>query len=429
MGSVHPWAYVPLWCAAAVCAGLLAVRAGAHRKPGAPSPDRPGRRRAPLLLPGLAMAAWAAVQLLPLPPSGAPLTASRGDTLRGIAFVASLLSFHLAAVVVLEERAARVRFRRGVMVLGVVLAVLAIVQLAAGTGRIYGVFTPLEHGIAFGPFPNRNHFAGYMLMVIPVGLAVLSREAQAWRRGLGLRPPWRQRLLQLSSPSGSRVLMGAAAVLAATCALVASSSRGALCAFAAALMLGALTARRRQAPPAWTLALAFVVMALAWLGTERLEIRFGRVVADAPGRTLVWRDTLARMQGRWLTGSGFNTFETAFSRVEPFALPAGATAWPASFLAQAEAVGGRPGVRALAGEKRRGWYREAHNDYLQLLAETGVPGLLIGLWAAAAALRAVRRDPWILAAVAGVLLHALVDFDFQIPALSVLFVVLAAMRT
>jgi hypothetical protein len=65
---------------------------------------------------------------------------------------------------------------------------------------------------------------------------------------------------------------------------------------------------------------------------------------------------------------------------------------------------------------------------VQLLVETGIPGLLLGLWAALAALRRARHDPWLFAALSGVLMHTFVEFDFQIPALAVLFVALAALR-
>jgi hypothetical protein len=40
---------------------------------------------------------------------------------------------------------------------------------------------------------------------------------------------------------------------------------------------------------------------------------------------------------------------------------------------------------------------------------------------------AARRDPWLFAALAGVLMHVVVDFDLQIPAITALFVVLAAL--
>jgi len=91
------------------------------------------------------------------------------------------------------------------------------------------------------------------------------------------------------------------------------------------------------------------------------------------------------------------------------------------------AAGGRLGYRAPGDLPGLAWYREAHSDYVQLLVETGVPGLLVGLWAGLAALAAARRDAWLFAALAGVLIHAFVDFDLQIPAIPALFVVLAAL--
>jgi O-antigen ligase len=456
LGAVHPWAYVPLWVLAGVCALLTLLRTllvlplRRHFGPVRVLVDAAGgtvraesrppvvgerqldlgialRPRTPLLLPGVAMLVWVALQLAPLPPTWKPWTVSPTETARGLAFIAAMLSLHAAAAVVFLERTARERFRRAVPIVGFAAAIVGLVQLASGTSRIYGLIEPLEHGAVFGPFVNRNHFAGYMLMVTPLCLAILASDWRTWRHGLGERTGFRRFLISLSSPAGTRLMVTALPALAAASALVATTSRGALCAFVIGLALAGLQARRRRAIPAWALGLAFTAMGATWFGLERLEARFGQLAANAPGRTRVWTDSLERLSDRWFTGSGLNTFATAFSRVAPFVLPEGATPWPDAFLAEAEAEGGKPGVRALASEKGLRWYREAHSDYLQLLLETGVPGLLLGLWAAVAALRAARRDPWLLAAVAGVLLHALVEFDFQIPAIPVLFVAVVAL--
>jgi hypothetical protein len=128
----------------------------------------------------------------------------------------------------------------------------------------------------------------------------------------------------------------------------------------------------------------------------------------------------------WLIGSGFNTFSEAFSRVPAWQLPEGATPWPEAVRDALES-GRRFGYRAPDDLPGLAWYREAHNDWVQLLVETGLAGLAIGAWAALAALLAARRNPWLFAALAGPLVHALVDFDFQIPAIAVLFVVVAAL--
>jgi hypothetical protein len=69
----------------------------------------------------------------------------------------------------------------------------------------------------------------------------------------------------------------------------------------------------------------------------------------------------------------------------------------------------------------------AADDRGQLLAETGLPGLLIGLWTGLAALAAARRDRWLFAALAGGLMLVFVDFDAQVPAIAALFVALAAL--
>jgi hypothetical protein len=131
------------------------------------------------------------------------------------------------------------------------------------------------------------------------------------------------------------------------------------------------------------------------------------------------------MDGLWLRGAGFNTFAAAMSGATPWTLPLGAEAWPAPLEAAREA--GRPaGVRVPAAMPGLTWYREAHNDYLQVLAETGLPGLAIAAWAGVAALRAARRDPWLMMAIAGVLMHSVVDFDLQIPAIGTLLAVLVA---
>src|SRR5688572_25683737 len=51
-----------------------------------------------------------------------------------------------------------------ITVLGAVLALVGIIQRPLYSGQIYGFWTPLMAGSPFGPFVNKNHFAGWMLM-------------------------------------------------------------------------------------------------------------------------------------------------------------------------------------------------------------------------------------------------------------------------
>jgi len=453
-GAVHPFSFGPLWTACVLAAALALARvmakSGLRRRVGShrvalhssgrwlvldPGPDhlslgwscdlgRATLPRGPLLFPGLVIVGLASLQLVPLPPMGFPITASPAGTRLGLAFVAAFLMLHQAAA--LQDPAARRRFRRMLAWLGALLAAVALGQAAGGARGIYGFFQPWEGDSFYGPFVNRNHFAGYMLLVVPVALGLLGEAWRAYGRSVGDRPNARRRLLALSTPAGSALLLAALPPLAGIAALVASTSRGGILAFGGGLVLAAIGLRSRRGTLPWGAALVFAMMTLSWFGLQRLEDRFARANKEAVGRTMIWRESLAHMRGtRWITGHGLNAFADAVSRVRAWRLPQGATPWPEPVRAILESDA-RVGYLAPADLPEVGWYREAHNDYVQLLVEMGLPGLGIGLWAAVAALAAARRDPWIFGALAGVLMHVVVDFDLQVPAVAALFVVLAA---
>lgn len=387
--------------------------------------------RAPLLRPGLAFAALVGVQFLPLPEGLGAGTLSRLDTARGFAFVLAALALHVGAAAAFTQPEARQRFRRVAAALGLATAGVALVQLASGTTRLYGLFEPLEPGAQqlLGPFVNRNHFAAFMLLVIPVATALLVQAQRGLRHRVGPQPNLRRVILALGSREGTAFLFALLPPFVCMAGLLASTSRGGLLGLLAGVAVAAAARQRRAwlSLGAWVLALAGV--ALASFGIERLEARFTTAVGDRESRTLVWRDALERMGPYWLRGSGFNTFAWAMSRAVPFDLPLGATPWPADLHTPAASpTGVWPAIRVPIEGPGSVWYREAHNDYLQVLVETGIPGLLLALWAAGACLRAAESDPWLTAALAGVLAHEVVDFPLQIPAVAALFVALAALR-
>jgi O-antigen ligase len=477
IGSVQPPAYVAIWYASLALGLLVACRswmAWLLRKRLGPCrfSFHPSWRRlvvgeaspydlkawsfdlgrsllpiGPLLVPGLFFLVWVLIQLVPLPPgflaaSGPTpplasdvsatewrrITVSVPDTLRGLAFLASALLVHLAASAALDRGEARDAFARRIRVLGLIVSAAGLVQFASGTKLIYS-FSRHERpaGLALGMLVNRDHFATYMLMLIPLALGHVASAYRRYAAREGGRPSLRQRLVRLSAPEGITLLYACLPALACVSALISTTSRGGLLAFGGSLVLAAVSVRSRSRAPVWAFVLVFVGMAVSWFGVERIEARFVRSRQDLPGRTLLWADTLSRMEGRWITGHGFNAFAEAMSRSTAWALPLGATPWTSP---DETAIASQPraGLRAPEGTPGLAVYNEAHSDYVQILAETGLPGLLLALWAAWRLLRTVRRDPWLLAAVAGVLMHAFVDFGLQIPAVTVLFVTIAGMR-
>ena len=455
-GSVHHWAYSPLWIgcfAAAALALARAVAAAGLRQRLGPhlvafhvsgrwlvvephsadhalgwSIDLAERAfpRGSLLLPAVAFLALTLLQLVPL--AGGPATLAPEATRRGITFVVAFLLLHQAAAAAFSHPAARRRFRKMLAWLGAALALVALAQLASGTRLIYGFFESLEGGHPYGSFVNRNHFAGYMLLVVPIALGLLADAWRAYARRVGDSPNARRSLVGLQTSEGTRLVYAALPPLLGIGALLASTSRG-----------GHPRLLRRARPGGGGGALAARDAGVG--GGARLRGGGADVVRPrAAGGALRAGDgrragahggvgRVARGDAGLALGHGLR-----LQRLRRGALPrAGVGRCPRARRRGREGTetalltGEAIGYRAPGDLPGLAWYREAHSDYVQLLVETGVPGLLIGLWAGFAALAAARRDPWLFAALAGLLMHVFVDFDLQIPAIAALFVVLAGL--
>ena len=72
-----------------------------------------------------------------------------------------------------RERADFVKLAWFLIVLGFSVALLGIIQHFTSEGTIYWSRQLLQGGDVFGPYVNRNHFAGFIELVAPVGLSLL----------------------------------------------------------------------------------------------------------------------------------------------------------------------------------------------------------------------------------------------------------------
>jgi O-antigen ligase len=291
----------------------------------------------------------------------------------------------------------------------------------------------------FGPFANHNHFAGYMEMLITIPVALLITRGV--RREL-------------------RVFYAFAAVMMGI-ALVASLSRGGVISLMAGLSFVALfgirprrkvrrrpersfsdslelikadeaarpradrAAARADGSPAARLGFvrrigavaviaAAIVAGVLWVGADPVVDRIAestdpRRETFFSSRGWIWQDAIAMIGANPFLGVGMGAFETAYPRYS------------------------RQNGSVTVGE--------AHNDYLQVLADCGIVGALLALWFIVATMRAVgrairSRDPYLsglaLASGAGIfsiLVHSLFDFNLQLPSNALLFLFFSAIAS
>jgi O-antigen ligase len=268
------------------------------------------------------------------------------------------------------------------MVIGAVEGAIGIVQ-GQNTDPLVNVL---------GTFGNRNHYAGFLEMVLPFAVlypfAALGRYMHR-RRGEPL--PMAQVAIACVS------LVGAALILAG---ILYSRSRMGYLAALGSLMCIALIAlsRGRSWPQVGMFALGVVVLALLGSFFVIPDQLLSRMAQAAPKeRVIVWRDTRHLIAAYPLVGCGLGGYEYAFVK------------YKASNPALDQDY--------------------AHNDYLQYFAELGLAGFALAAAPVILILNRLRKawqDPvrprvgWLNIACAGSLIaigiHSLADFNMYIPA-------------
>ena len=143
--------------------------------------------------------------------------------------LAALLVFFLGLLKAFSRYSA-VHVGKALVVLGVVLAVVGIVQKAVLGGdvytgmRIYGFWQPRYALVTpFGPFVNKNHYAGWMTMAIPLTLGVIGGVLASSARYV--RGDARRQMLWFSTREGGQFLLLGFSALVMTAAAFMTLSR------------------------------------------------------------------------------------------------------------------------------------------------------------------------------------------------------------
>jgi hypothetical protein len=192
-----------------------------------------------------------------------------------------------------------------VMLVGIVESFYGMLEFFSGHRHILYLEGPGLVSSVTGTFINRNYFAGYLLMVIPLSMGFLfSREAGQTVRFRG----WRHRL---SSLDGKTFLIGFGVILMIL-GLIFSASRMGIISLLISFSLVSLlfrnphTGQRFSKTPILIFGLA--LLWAAWLGLDAIISRFFTAPEDFKMRWLIWVDTFQIFKDFPLLGSGIGTF-------------------------------------------------------------------------------------------------------------------------
>jgi O-antigen ligase len=279
--------------------------------------------------------------------------------------------------------------------LGFAISLFAIIQHFTFNGKLYWIVSLPAGAGPFGPFVDCDHFAGFVELTASLGLALLFFRA---------RRPDQVILLLLFTivPIG---------------ALMLSASRGGIICFALELVLLAFLSRAHQTEKKQLLGTAAVALLagafIAWLGVSNAIQRFEQLTHEGISRELrvsIYSDTLRIIHDHPWVGTGLGTLAVVYPHYASF-------------------------YNGLTVD-------HTHNDFLELLANTGAIGGLCALLflflflqkslkhfvtAGTDSVRAITAGS--LVACCGLLVHSLVDFNLQIPSNALIFLLLSCIAT
>lgn len=332
--------------------------------------------------------------LLGIPNQSLALTLSPSMTwLSLLATIPAIAIF--VGVLVLGYRERRVLVRI-VVALGVISVFLGLMQLAGGEGSILRFYAVTNATEAVGFFANRNHFAAflYVAMLFLFGLATDAATVQGRRNGY---PDPRAFIYFITGIVAFATLLSGQMMARSRAGLLLSAV-GLLVGFALATRSGRA---RSHARTNQFLFGAFAVMLIFFLPLALYRILDRFSIDDASdGRIVIVRNTISAALAYFPLGSGLGTFVPVYQSFE------------------------KPADIGVA------FVNHAHNDFLELWLEAGVPGLMllaiyivwltrrtIDVWARAqgGAAGAIDRAMMRAASIVLILLlaHSLVDYPLR----------------
>ncbi len=385
--------------------------------------------RIPVVSP-LLLVALVLLQICPLPVSLAPIFGRARDELpAGSYFTVSMARYqtvsHLLLLVtyltaffltlfLCRDRNAKKRLVFALVSLGVFEALYGLIQYLTGWQQIFAYVKKYYLEEATGTYINRNHFAGFLEMILPFAMVLALRWTHLLSRNTSGGAGTFRKIVSRTELVSVVFWLFLAILISA--ALVLSRSRmgiiSALVSLVAILALaGTSTVRPRTRAAVAALFFLGVLGLIVWIGSDPVMSRFETLGQEynlsGQNRISIWRDTLGLIRHHPLLGTGLGSYSVVYPSVQTVFL---------TLLVE-----------------------HAHCDYLEVASELGLPGavLLFGsiFWVMAQAVRQYqivqdRLDKAVIlgciGSIAAILVHSVADFNLYIPANALVFTIVLA---
>ncbi|MFT6085193.1 MAG: putative inorganic carbon (HCO3(-)) transporter [Glaciecola sp.] len=265
---------------------------------------------------------------------------------------------------------------------------------------------------ATGSFVYRNHYANFLMMCLAAGIGLMVTSLQ--KEQLNSPKDWMRSIA--TAMLGSKVLIRISLAIMVIALVMSRSRMGNTAFFVSMTIVGVmalfLVKQRSQGLTILILSMFVIdlVIVSAWFGLDKVQERLAETSLKQESRDEVIRDALPMVLDFPITGTGAGSFYSTF--------PAYKTTDVHSF------------------------YDQAHNDFLQMTIEYGVPsvGILVAMvsFAFYNAVRVMRyrRNSIFKGAsfaccmvIIGMLLHMTVDFPLQAFANASYFVIFISLST
>ena len=320
---------------------------------------------------GIFFVLWVAVQVIPIPSAIIHVLSPKSEilwestkiisenfssfislypfmTVNSLIFAVSVLLFYWFALYGLGSRRQIQWLILGLLVLGLFESVFGLFQLVTKEPHILWWKNAYYSGVATGTFINRNHLAGFLSMLICLSVGYLWTLGREGRRIFRKRS-WYDRMEGWGRTFGTKGIIVLLCIAVMITGVLGSSSRGGILSLLTGLifMLGLIVARFFKNKNAFVLVLllSVVCMYVGHVAADRVIERFQDVESGFESRLAMARATWVMGNDFPLTGTGLGTFEYVF-----------------------------PGYQHPLTNKL---VDHAHNDWVELFAETGWVGFFI----------------------------------------------------